>query len=176
MTEPVAAHIEPVHETDINELIALASDIWYRHYPDMITVEQIEYMLAQRYHPAAIRAQLASGSAWWDKLIMDGTMVGFSSCERSEHPEEMKLDKVYVSYDLRGRGLGSLLIRNAEARARTLGCTRLYLQVNKNNRSAIEAYRRNGFSVAQAAKFDIGNGFYMDDYVMAKALGGERPS
>src|SRR3954451_1492957 len=120
MTAQVEAHIAPLHETDINELIALARDIWYRHYPDMITVDQIEYMLAQRYHPAAIRAQLASASAWRDKLIMDGTMVGFASCERSEHPDEMKLDKVYVSYDLRGRGLGSLLTRNAEARARML--------------------------------------------------------
>jgi len=174
MTEQVEAHIEPVREPDIDELIALARDIWYRHYPDMITVEQIEYMLGQRYHPDAIRAQMASDSAWWDKLVIDGTMTGFSSCELSEDAQEMKLDKVYVSYDLRGRGYGSLLIRNAEARALAAGCKRLFLQVNKHNRSAIEAYRRNGFIVSRAARFDIGNGFYMDDYVMAKEIGPER--
>jgi len=174
MSEQLEPRIAPVLESDIDELIALARDIWYRHYPDMITDEQIEYMLGQRYHPDAIRTQLASGSAWWDKLTLDGAIVGFSSCELSEHAEEMKLDKVYVSYDLRGRGYGSLLIRNAEARARAAGCTRLYLQVNKNNRSAIEAYHRNGFIVARAARFDIGNGFYMDDYVMAKEVGPER--
>jgi len=174
MTAQVEAHIAPLHETDIDELIALARDIWYRHYPDMITVEQIEYMLGQRYHPDMIRAQMASDSAWWDKLIVEGTMVGFSSCELSEHAEEMKLDKVYVSYDLRGRGYGSLLIRNAETRARAAGCKRLYLQVNKNNSSAIEAYQRNGFTISRAARFDIGNGFYMDDYVMAKELAWEQ--
>jgi diamine N-acetyltransferase len=174
MTEQLEPRIAPVLETDIDQLIALARDIWYRHYPDMITVEQIEYMLAQRYHPAAIRAQIASESAWWDKLIMDGTMVGFSACELCEDPQEMKLDKVYVSYDLRGRGYGSLLIRNAEARARAHGRTRLYLQVNKHNRSAIEAYQRNGFTVSRAARFDIGNGFYMDDYVMAKEIAPDR--
>ena len=165
--------ILPLLESDIDALIALARDIWYRHYPDIISVEQIEYMLDQRYHPDAIRAQISGARAWWDKLMVSGRMVAFSSCELSEHPGEIKLDKLYVSYDLRGRGYGSLLIRNVEARARAAGCTRLCLQVNRNNRSAISAYRRNGFSVAQAVNFDIGNGFYMDDYVMAKDIAPE---
>jgi ribosomal protein S18 acetylase RimI-like enzyme len=166
--------ILPVLESDVDALIALARAIWYQHYPDIVSVEQIEYMLDQRYHPDLIRAQLVSEGAWWDKLVQNGAMVAFSSCELSDQPAELKLDKLYVRYDLRGRGYGSLLIRNAEERARAAGCTRLCLQVNKNNRSAIEAYRRNGFSVAQAARFDIGNGFYMDDYVMAKEIGQER--
>jgi diamine N-acetyltransferase len=169
-------HILPLLESDIDTLVVLARAIWYRHYPDMISVEQIEYMLGQRYHPDLIRAQLASDRVWWDKLVLHGAMIAFSSCELSDHAGEMKLDKIYVRYDLRGHGYGGRLIRNAEARARAAGCERLSLQVNKNNRDAIEAYRRNGFSIARAAKFDIGNGFYMDDYIMAKALGAERPS
>jgi ribosomal protein S18 acetylase RimI-like enzyme len=165
-----STNIAPVEDVDIEPLIALARDIWYRHYPDIISVEQIEYMLAQRYSVELIRAQIASGAAWWDKLELDGTLVAFSACEPGSRPAEMKLDKIYVSYALRGQGFGSLLIRNAERRARAAGCTRLLLQVNKNNASAIAAYRRNGFVAEQAAKFDIGNGFYMDDYVMVKEL------
>ena len=166
--------ILPVLESDIADLVALARAIWYRHYPDIISVEQIEYMLNQRYHPDLIRTQLASGRAWWDKLVSSDAMIAFSSCELSDHPGEMKLDKIYVRYDLRGQGFGSRLIRSVEAHALAAGCKRLSLQVNKNNHSAIEAYRHNGFTVAQSAKFDIGNGFYMDDYVMAKEFGGER--
>jgi len=174
MTDPPDLRILPVLESDIADLVALARAIWYRHYPDMISVEQIEYMLGQRYHADLIRAQLKSGRAWWDKLVLNDAMVAFSSCELSDHAGEMKLDKLYVRYDLRGQGYGSLLIRNVEQRARAAGCTRLCLQVNKNNRSAIEAYRRNGFTVAEEATFDIGNGFYMDDYVMAKQVGPEQ--
>jgi ribosomal protein S18 acetylase RimI-like enzyme len=167
------AQISPVTEADIEPLIALARDTWHRHYPDMISVEQIEYMLDQRYRPELIRAQIASQRAWWDKLVVNGAMVAFSACELAESAGEMKLDKVYVRYDLRGLGYGSLLIGNAETRARAAGCTRLSLQVNKNNASAIAAYTRNGFTVARAVKFDIGGGFYMDDYVMVKELGAE---
>ena len=162
--------ILPLREEDIPDLLRLARDIWYAHYPSIITVEQIEYMLEQRYRPEIIRNQLASGTAWWDKLLLDGAMVAFTSCEQSEHPNAMKLDKLYVRYDLRRRGYGSLLMRHVEGQARSRGSTRLYLQVNKNNTSAIEFYLRNGFAVSQAARFDIGRGFIMDDYVMSKAI------
>jgi GNAT superfamily N-acetyltransferase len=125
-------------------------------------------MLAQRYTPEVIREQLRSGRAWWDKLLLDGVMVAFSACELGEHEGELKLDKLYVRCDLHGRGYGSLLLRNAQQRARTLGCRRLYLQVNRHNRGAIAAYLRNGFVISKEAKFDIGHGFIMDDYVMSK--------
>ena len=47
--------ILPLGEQDIPALIELARAIWYAHYPSIITVEQIEYMLGQRYHPDLIR-------------------------------------------------------------------------------------------------------------------------
>ena len=162
--------ILPLREEDIPDLVRLARDIWYAHYPSIITVEQIEYMLDQRYRPEIIRTQLASNSAWWDKLLLDGVMVAFASYEVGGHADAMKLDKLYVRYDLRGRGYGSLLMRHVEERARARRTARLYLQVNKNNSSAIDAYLRNGFTVTEAVKFDIGRGFIMDDYVMSKAL------
>jgi ribosomal protein S18 acetylase RimI-like enzyme len=162
--------ISPLSEEDIPALIELAREIWYAHYPSIITVEQIEYMLGQRYTPAVIRAQLASDSAWWDKLSVDGAMVAFAAYESGEDPCALKLDKLYVRTDLQGRGYGSMLMRHVEEQARARGCTRLYLQVNKNNRSAIEAYLKNGFTVGQSATFDIGGGFYMDDYVMVKDI------
>jgi diamine N-acetyltransferase len=162
--------ILPLREEDVPALVRLARDIWYAHFPSIITVEQIEYMLDQRYRPEVIRSQLASGTAWWDKLLLDGAMVAFTSYELGEDSDAMKLDKLYVRYDLRRRGYGSLLMHHVEERARAHGRTRLYLQVNRNNGSAIDAYLRHGFSVSEAARFDIGRGFIMDDYVMSKAL------
>jgi ribosomal protein S18 acetylase RimI-like enzyme len=41
----------------------------------------------------------------------------------------------------------------------------LFLQVNKHN-NAYSFYVKNGFEKESEFKFDIGNGFYMDDYVM----------
>jgi RimJ/RimL family protein N-acetyltransferase len=55
-------------------------------------------------------------------------------------------------------------------RALTLGCHTLILAGNKQNARAIAAYRKNGFEVRDAVRVDIGNGFVMDDFIMAKLL------
>ena len=49
-------------------------------------------------------------------------------------------------------------------------CSTLILNVNKNNVQAIRAYEKNGFAIREAVVVDIGGGFVMDDYVMAKPL------
>ena len=162
--------IEPLREADIPALIALARDTWFKHYPDILTTAQIEYMLAQRYSDAVIRAQLADPDIWWDRLLLDGELAAFAQYERSDPPGTLKVDKLYARHELRGRGLGSTLLRHIEDEARAMGFSRLKLQVNKNNVSAIGAYRKNGFVVAESAVFDIGHGFVMDDYVMVKEL------
>jgi diamine N-acetyltransferase len=165
--------IQPLRQEDIDDLLRLARDIWHRHYPGIITVQQIEYMLAQRYRRDLILAQLTSGTAWWDKLMVDGNMIAFTSYERGESVDDLKLDKLYVRYDLRGHGYGTSLLQHVERRAAQLQCRRVYLQVNKHNDSAIAAYRRNGYVIERAVCFDIGNGFVMDDYIMAKPVKGE---
>lgn len=162
--------IEPLREADIPALVALARDTWFKHYPSIITTAQIEYMLAQRYSDDVIRAQLADPDVWWDKLLLGGELAAFAQYERSDPPGTLKVDKLYARHELRGQGLGSALLRHIEDEARAMGCSRLKLQVNKNNASAIGVYRKNGFAVVESAVFDIGNGFVMDDYVMVKEL------
>ena len=51
-----------------------------------------------------------------------------------------------------------------------MGAQFLRLNVNKHNEKAIRAYLRNGFRTVESVKNDIGNGFFMDDYVMEKRL------
>ena len=55
-----------------------------------------------------------------------------------------------------------------EQEVRAGGAHRLILSVNKRNAKAIAAYKRNGFVIAESVVTDIGGGFVMDDYIMAK--------
>jgi len=162
--------ISPVCDADIAPVCALAREIWMQHYPGIITVRQIEYMLAQRYSPAAIRLQLQAGEAWWDKLEVRGELCGFASYERGIEAGMMKLDKLYVHQLVRGRGYGAALIDHVAKVTRQQGMDKLTLQVNKYNRGSVAAYLRAGFKVAKSVKVDIGNGFFMDDYVMEREV------
>lgn len=165
--------IEPLGADDVERLAALAREIWYAHYPAIISVAQIEYMLAERYSAGTVLAELQRDGLWWDKLIVAGAMEGFASYFLTGVPGEMKLDKLYVHPRLQRRGYGGMMIARAGAIARSRGCSRLMLAVNTSNRSAIDAYLKHGFHVADAAVKDIGGGFVMDDYIMVKPLTGD---
>lgn len=165
--------IEPLAAGDIDRLAALAREIWYAHYPAIISVAQIEYMLAERYSAEIVLAELRRDDMWWDKLNVAGAMEGFASYFLTGAPGEMKLDKLYVHPRLQRRGYGGMMIARAGEVARSRGCKRLVLAVNRNNRSAIDAYRKHGFRVAESAVKDIGGGFVMDDYIMVKPVTGD---
>lgn len=165
--------IEPLEPGDVKALVALAREIWHAHYPAIIGTAQIEYMLGQRYEPAVVRAELGRDGIWWDKLVAGEEMAGFASYFMTEAPGEMKLDKLYVHPRHQRRGYGGMMIAHACEVARLHGCSRLVLTVNKNNHSAIAAYLKHGFRVADAVIKDIGGGFVMDDYVMEKTVMGD---
>lgn len=162
--------IEPLREIDIHRLARLARDIWVEHYPSIISMEQIDWMLAQRYDPEVIREQLGQSGVWWDAMILNGTPIAFAASETGEDRGRMKLDKLYVKTSMKNRGLGRRLLAHVEDRARALGLHTLWLQVNRHNASAIGFYEHAGFRIEAEAQFDIGGGFVMDDYLMEKPL------
>jgi GNAT superfamily N-acetyltransferase len=162
--------IVPLSGDEAEAVSALAREIWRHHYPPIIGTAQTEYMLAQRYDPEAIRAELASGNVWWDVLKDDGAMVAFASSFAIEDERAIKIDKLYVHPARQREGLGGALIEHTRQRAARLGLARLILAVNKRNVAAIAAYRKHGFEIAQAVMKDIGGGFVMDDYIMEKPV------
>ena len=160
--------ITPLRLEQAEAVADLAGRVWRRHYRGIITPEQIEYMLAERYKPGLIRQLLARGDLWL--AAQAGTeLVGFAH----GHPladGDYKLDKLYVDLDWQRQGIGGALLAGIAARARSRGHSRLLLRVNRENRNAIDAYLKQGFSVATVVVENIGGGFVMDDYVMTKEL------
>jgi GNAT superfamily N-acetyltransferase len=166
----VTITITSLAQSDIEALCSLACDIWRQHYPPIIGAAQTEYMLAQRYAPSVLRAELTKGGIWWDVLHEHGHMVAFASSFPGEAERELKLDKLYVRLDRQRRGYGGMLIAHTCERAKRLGYESVVLAVNRHNANAIAAYLKHGFRIRKAVIKDIGSGFIMDDYVMEKQI------
>ncbi len=157
-------------EIDLPALSGLAGVIWRACYPGILTEAQIDYMLARMYALGVLGDEIRSQGICYDRLLVDGELTGFAAYGPTAEPGVMKLYKLYLLPEMQGRGLGSSLLQHVEGEVRAGGARRLVLSVNKRNARAIKAYQRNGFVIVESVVTDIGGGFFMDDYVMAKDL------
>jgi len=160
--------IRPVTPPDVPAISALAREIWQATYPGIITQEQIDFMLEQRYGHERLYDDLEDLHKWLDQAFFEGRRIGFAFSE--VYKGEFKLDKLYIHPDVQRQGVGGQLIAHVAARAKREGYPCVVLQVNKRNVNAINSYKKYGFVVRELTVDDIGQGYVMDDYVMEKKL------
>ena len=77
------------------------------------------------------------------------------------------LQKIYVLPRFQGIGAGEFLFRHAVEYIRSVhpAPCRMELNVNRNNR-ALHFYERMGMRKLREGDFPIGDGYYMNDYIM----------
>ena len=157
-----------LHELPILE--SLARQIWPSTYAHIISQAQIDFMLDWMYSTKTLQKQLEAGHEFYI-LNTDGLDSGFMALEMVEHEgkSELKINKLYVLPSLQGKGAGRALVNKAIDRTQANKASSIFLQVNKANK-AKKFYLKLGFEIREEAVFDIGNGFIMDDYIMALAL------
>ena len=161
--------IEPVRPEHLPEIAALADVIWHSHYPGIISPAQIDYMLARMYPVDVMRLELEDNIEWL-RVLLNSSLRGFTSFGPTGAAKEFKLHKLYIHPDSHRQGLGTALLQEVETRAGNCGAAALTLNVNKRNAKAIAAYHRRGFTIRESIVADIGGGFVVDDFIMAKPL------
>jgi len=162
--------LSPADVADIGEISRLAHDIWPAVYPSIISPAQIEYMLGRSYSALTLGKDIAVRGVQY-ALIREGSEnIGFLAWEAVTPSDCAFLHKLYLLPRCHGQGIGAQSLRWVEdaARARGLSCIRL--RVNRRNSLAIRAYVRAGFVFESEVCSDIGGGFVMDDFVMAKPV------
>ena len=98
-----------------------------------------------------------------------GVPIGFASYSEIE-PSVYKLHKIYVLTIHQGRGTGRFIMEHIIADILPKGATALQLNVNRNN-NAKRFYEKLGFQVIAEEDIDIGDGYFMNDYIMEKKIG-----
>jgi GNAT superfamily N-acetyltransferase len=94
--------------------------------------------------------------------------VGFASYSAINEQEGIfKLHKLYVLPEFHGKGLGKAILDFIAEEILAHGATRLYLNMNRQNK-ARRFYEKYGFNIIKEEDVDIGNNYFMNDYVMEK--------
>jgi diamine N-acetyltransferase len=153
---------------DIPLIRQLTFKIWPQTYAAILSQQQIDYMLEMMYSEASLKKQMSEDDCQFIFVYDDTEPVGFSAYEQIK-PTTWKLQKIYILASQQGKGTGKFVIDYIIKEIQELGANALQLQVNRNN-NAKGFYEKIGFTVIEEADFDIGNGFFMNDYVMEKKL------
>jgi diamine N-acetyltransferase len=147
----------------------LTIEVWPQTYSSLLSEEQIIYMLNLMYSEDALQQQMNTGSQF---IIASYNHhpVGFASYGPTENANEYKLHKLYVLQTVQKTGAGKKMLQFILQETQQYGANHLILQVNRENKNAIGFYERMGFQKEAEADFNIGNGFYMNDFVMGMSV------
>ena len=143
----------------------IAEQSWKKHYPGIISNEQIEYMLGEMYSEKELQSHFETPNYHYYLLGDDEKFLGIMGFENHYETNTTKLHRIYLLQEAKGKGLGKLGINFLKEQAKNAGDNRIILNVNKEN-SSFHFYVSQGFTIFKEDVFDIGKGYVMDDYIM----------
>ena len=149
--------------SDIPLIRSLAELIWWRHYPAIITNDQIEYMLELMYSERSITEQMQKHQNY-TLIYAEGQPVGYYAVSEKS-PGLFFLHKFYIDTERHRKGIGAAAFDHIKAND-CKGYSEITLQVNRRNIKAVNFYFKHGFVIDYVDDFDIGNGYTMDDFFM----------
>ena len=159
-----ALTFRPATESDLETISTLAERIWKIWYPRVISMEQVEYMLERTYSRESLREQMTLKNHQFTLACIDGEPIGYASVSTTDGKQYF-LQKFYVDTTLHRRGIGAAFLQYLET---TYAPEVMRLAVNRKNFTSINFYFKNGFLIESVEDFNIGNGYFMNDFLMLK--------
>lgn len=147
----------------------LAYAIWPSAYGEILSKEQLTYMLDKFYSLEALSQQLEEKNHVFLLAEENGKFIGFASYELNIENHKTKIHKIYVLPETQGKGFGLKLINEIEKRAKSFKNDVLFLNVNRFNK-AHHFYKKLGFEIVFEEDIEIGNDYLMEDFVMEKKI------
>lgn len=155
---------------DIPLINKLAWEVFPATYQHILTRQQIEYMMEWMYSYENLRMQMENEGHVYFLACKEDEAVGYVSV-RQEDDDLFHLEKIYIKPCCQKTHLGKQLFERAVSAIKEMHpepC-RMELNVNRQN-PALGFYERMGMVKVREGDFPIGEGFYMNDYIMGMSL------
>ena len=158
-------HLEKINKNQLPIVKDLAYAIWPFAYREILSVEQLNYMLDNFYSIENLENQMDKGQVF-ELLFEDSNVVGFVAYELNcNETGLLKIHKIYLLPETQGKGFGKFMIDEVIKIAKSNQQKGVFLNVNKYNNAQF-FYEKLGFTITKDEVIDIGNDYVMDDYVM----------
>lgn len=155
---------------DIAKIQEIAHITWPITYGEILTAEQLEYMLDLIYSDEALSRQIQNKEQLFYLISDADSVIGFIGIEHNYNNEAVtKIHKIYLLPKTQGKGYGKIVFEEIGKMALENHSKDLLLNVNRFN-TALNFYKKLGFEIKETVDIEIGNGYLMEDYVMWKNL------
>ncbi len=153
--------IKKLNNEDVEALIEVARDSWRWAYRDIYSNEFIETWIDEKYSMEKILKEIIRSQQDLDIIFLgsfdESTLTGFIELKMADN--EAELLRLYLKPEYTHRGIGKLLLLEAERIMTKRGIVKCRLYVHRQNCIGISFYKKNGFEV---------KGINGDDFVMEK--------
>ncbi len=151
---------------DIELIQKLASQIWEPTYGTILSREQLDYMFEMMYSSESILNQMTELHHEYFIIYNNVEPAGYISIETVDK-DLYEFQKIYSLPQLHGSGIGRYIIEQGISYLKSIhpGPFTIELNVNRHN-PAVGFYKHMGFYEYATRDFHIGNGYYMNDYIM----------
>ena len=163
--------IRKASRIELQTIHEMAEVVFRKTYKSILTPEQTDYMMEWMYSVPNLENQLLQGHTYyiaWKDITPQGYVSVRKDSVDPDGTEVWHLEKIYVMPKAQGTGLGRKLLETAKEHVRNNRSgskARIELNVNRNN-PAVGFYKHQGLTILRKGDFPIGNGFYMNDYIM----------
>ena len=163
--------IRRASNSDLATIREMAEVVFRQTYRIILSPDQMDYMMEWMYSLPNLEKQVAHGHTYyiaWDGQEPQGYLSVRKDSVDPDGTEVWHLEKIYVMPSAQGTGLGHKLLETAKQHVRDNKSSlkaRIELNVNRNN-PAVGFYKHQGLTILRQGDFPIGNGYYMNDYIM----------
>lgn len=155
---------------DVPKIQEIANITWPITYGEILTKEQLDYMLDLIYSDEALSKQIQNKEQLFYLISDFSSVIGFIGIEHNYKNEAItKIHKIYLLPETQGKGFGKIVFEEIGKMALENNSAVLLLNVNRFN-TALNFYKKLGFEIKETVDIEIGNGYLMEDYVMRKSL------
>lgn len=158
---------------DAAALAQLASQAFHDTYRLIDDPDDIADYVRENFTPATMAAHIADPLSTMLLAQQGERLVGYAQVRRSpvppcvQGPAPIELARLYLDKSVIGLGLGSRMMRAAQAEARRQGARTLWLSVYDRNLRAVDFYKRCGFVEVGGKEFLFGGKIYVDPVMAA---------
>ena len=148
----------------------LAKQVFPATYKEILSPDQLDYMMEWMYAPLNLRKLMeVEGLVYFIAYQEDEPCVYVSVQPQGD--DVFHLQKIYVLPSFQGAHLGSKLFDHAVQYIKEIHPSPCLMELNVNrNNKALHFYEHKGMKKLREGDFHIGNGYYMNDYIMGLEL------